>query len=170
MDRTLLYVKGKNEVANRAYGHAREKNSRAFKESDQSSTSATQGDGGVYSNLKDLAKWDDALRKHALLSAEEMKSAISAVVLADGSPTHWPNQPHGDNGTPGKPVSYGFGWFLDPYHEHQRMWHTGSTMGFYTVIERFPNEDLTVIILSNRTDWDREKLALHVADLFLSSR
>jgi hypothetical protein len=48
------------------------------------------------------------------------------------------------------------------------MWHTGSTMGFYAVIERFMDERLSVIILSNRTDWHREKVALQVADLFLS--
>jgi CubicO group peptidase (beta-lactamase class C family) len=170
MDRTLLYVKGKNEVANRAYGHTREKDSGAFKESDQSSTSATQGDGGVYSNLEDLAKWDDALQNHALLNAEEMKPAVAAVKLPDGSPTHWPGQPHGDNGTPGKPVSYGFGWFLDPYHGDQRMWHTGGTMGFGTVIQRFTNDGLTVIILCNRTDVDPEKLALQVADIFLPAK
>jgi CubicO group peptidase (beta-lactamase class C family) len=170
MDRTLLYVKGKNEVANRAYGHTREKDSRAFKESDQSSTSATQGDGGVYSNLGDLEKWDDALRNHPLLSEKEMQPALTPVKLADGSEPHWPSETNDDNLHPGKPVSYGFGWFLDPHEGHPRMWHTGSTMGFYTVIERFPNEDLTVIILSNRTDWDREKVALQVADIFLSAK
>jgi CubicO group peptidase (beta-lactamase class C family) len=170
MDRTLLYVKGKNEVANRAYGHTREKDSRAFKESDQSSTSATQGDGGVYSNLGDLEKWDDALRNHPLLSEKEMQPALTLVKLADGSEPHWPSETNDDNLHPGKPVSYGFGWFLDPHEGHPRMWHTGSTLGFYTVIERFPNEDLTVIILSNRTDWDREKVALQVADIFLSAK
>jgi hypothetical protein len=46
------------------------------------------------------------------------------------------------------------------------MWHTGSTMGFRTVIERFPGENLTVIVLSNRTDLDPEKLSLQAADLF----
>lgn len=170
MNHTLLYVKGKNEVANRAYGHTREKVSETFKETDQSPTSATQGDGGIYSNLEDLAKWDDALRNHTLLSAEEMQPAISVVKLADGSPTHWPDQPHGDNGTPGKPVSYGFGWFLDPYHGRQRMWHTGSTMGFGTVIERFAKDGLTIIVLCNRIGLDPEKLALQVADLYLPSR
>jgi len=166
MNHTLLYVKGKNEVANRAYGHTREKKSGAFKETDQSATSATQGDGGVYSNLEDLSQWDDALRNHTLLSEEEMKPALTEVRLADGSPTRWPEVPHGDNGTPAKPVSYGFGWFLDAYQGRQRMWHTGSTMGFGTVIERFVGENLTILILCNRTDLDPAKLALQAADLY----
>ena len=127
---------------------------------------ATLGDGGVYSNIEDLAKWDDALWNHTLLSEKEMQPALTPVKLNDGSEPHWPTQPNGDNLHPGKPVSYGFGWFLDPYNGQARMWHTGSTMGFRTVIERFPGENLTVIVLSNRTDLDPEKLSLQAADLF----
>lgn len=165
MNHTIVYQKGKNEVANRAFGHSQEND--LFKETDQSSTSATLGDGGIYSNLEDLAKWNDALRNHTLLSETEMQPALTPVKLHDGSAPHWPKEPNGDNLHPGKPVSYGFGWFLDPYSGQTRMWHTGSTMGFRTVIERFPGENLTIIVLSNRTDLDPEKLSLQAADLFL---
>jgi CubicO group peptidase (beta-lactamase class C family) len=166
MNHTIVFQKGKNEVANRAFGHSKE--SSAFKESDQSATSATLGDGGVYSNLEDLAKWDQALRNHTLLSEKEFQPALAPVKLIDGSEPHWPTEPNDDNLHPGKPVSYGFGWFLDPYQGRQRIWHTGSTMGFRTVIERFTEHDeLTVIILCNRTDLDAEKLALSVYLRFL---
>jgi CubicO group peptidase (beta-lactamase class C family) len=168
MNHTVVFQKGKNEVANRAFGHTKEKD--AFKETDQSSTSATLGDGGIYSNLEDLAKWDDALQNHTLLSEKEFQLAITPVKLNDSSDPHWPKEPNDDNLAPGKPVSYGFGWFLDPYEGRQRMWHSGSTVGFYTIIERFMDERLTVIILSNRTNWDREKLALQVADIFLGNK
>src|SRR5262249_12737429 len=70
----VVFQKGKNTVANRAYGHS--KNGDAFKETDQSSTSATLGDGGVYSSVDDLSKWDGALRNHTLLNEEEMKPAL----------------------------------------------------------------------------------------------
>src|SRR5580704_12483068 len=141
MDHTVVYQKGKNEVMNRAFGHSKEGD--ALKETDQSSTSATLGDGGVYSNLDDLAKWDDALRNHTLLSTEEMAPALVPAKLANGSPTYWPTTPNDDNLHPGKPVSYGFGGFLDPYEGIPRMWHTGSTMGFRTVIERFTTDNVT---------------------------
>ena len=167
MNHTIVYQKGKNEVANRAFGHSKEND--ALKETDQSSTSATLGDGGIYSNLEDLAKWDDALRNHTLLSEKEMQPALTPVKLNDGSEPHWPTEQNDDNLHPGKPVSYGFGWFLDPYNGHQRMWHTGSTMGFRTVIEHFLTNKLTIIILSNRTDVEPEKLSLQVADLLLST-
>ncbi len=164
MNHTVVYQKGKNEVVNRAYGHSKE--GVALRETDQSATSATLGDGGIYSNLEDLAKWDDALRNHPLLTEKEMRPALTPAKLNDGSAPHWPSEPSDDNLHPGRPVSYGFGWFLDPYQGRQRMWHTGSTMGFRTVIERFTEGNgLTVNILCNRTDLEPEKLALQVAEL-----
>jgi CubicO group peptidase (beta-lactamase class C family) len=165
MDHTIVYQKGSNRVANRAFGHSKDGDS--FKETDQSATSATLGDGGIYSNLEDLAKWDDGLRKDTLLSAGEMALALVPAKLADGKATLWPEEASDDNLHPGKPVSYGFGWFLDPYHGHPRMWHTGSTTGFRTVIERFTAGHLTIIILSNRSDLDPQALALEIADLYL---
>jgi CubicO group peptidase (beta-lactamase class C family) len=168
MSHTIVYEKGNNEVSNRTFGHS--KKDGKLEETDQSSTSATLGDGGIYSNLEDLAKWDDALRNFTLLKEKEMLPAIYPWKLNDGSAPHWPTEPNDDNLHPGKPVSYGFGWFLDPYEGHERMWHTGSTMGFRTVIERFRKENLTIIILTNRTDLDPEKLSLQVADLFLSEK
>ena len=166
MDHSIVYQKGKNELTNRAYGHSKEGD--ALKETDQSSTSATLGDGGVYSNLEDLAKWDDALRNSTLLSAEEMAPALVPAKLANGKPTVWPIAPNDDNLHPGKPVSYGFGWFLDPYWGIPRMWHAGSTMGFRSVIERFTANHLTIIILCNRTDLNPEALAGKTAELYLN--
>jgi CubicO group peptidase (beta-lactamase class C family) len=131
---------------------------------DQSPTSATLGDGGIYSNLTDLAGWDSALENQVLLSESEMQAAWTPAKLDNGSKP----QSRGDEMVEaGKPVSYGFGWFLDPYQGHARMWHTGSTLGFGTVIERFTREKLTIIILCNRTDLDPGKLALQTADILL---
>jgi CubicO group peptidase (beta-lactamase class C family) len=169
MNHTIAFQKGKNEAVDRAFGHSKEGD--AFKETDQSATSATLGDGGIYSNLEDLTKWDDALRNHTLLSEKEFQPASTPVKLADGSEPHWPKEPNDDNLHPGKPVVYGFGWFLDPYQGRQRMWHTGTTVGFRTVVERFTDGDgLTVITLCNRTDLEPEKLALQVADIFFSTK
>lgn len=161
MNDTLVYIKGGSGVPNRAFGHT--KQAGAFLETDQSSTSATQGDGGVYSNLEDLAKWDQALADHTLLGEVDMDPALTAVRLGDGSETRWPSTPGDDNLNPGKPVAYGFGWFLDPHEGRTRMWHSGSTRGFSTVIERFTAEKLTIIVLCNRTDLDASRLALQAA-------
>jgi hypothetical protein len=50
-----------------------------------------------------------------------------------------------------------------------RMWHTGTTTGFRTVIERFPGQNATIVILSNRTDLDVAALALRATDRILSN-
>jgi CubicO group peptidase (beta-lactamase class C family) len=192
MNNTIAYVKGKNEITNRAYGHTKEGN--AWKQTDQSSTSATLGDGGIYSSLEDLAKWDEALRTNKLLSKEEMRAALTPVTLrvtsVDGDTQ--PRWPANSDRPEGIPVSYGFGWFLDPYRGRARMWHYGETMGFRSYIVRFaanqpatdqvvadrathtananvndPLAGVTIIVLCNRTDISPESLALQIADLFL---
>lgn len=156
MSRTVAYEKGKNEVANRAYGNTREGGT--WSQMDQSSTSAVLGDGGVYSSLDDLAKWDQALAQHKLLSQAEMKQAITPVKIEDGSV----REPDGTS------AAYGFGWFLNPYDHHPRMWHYGETVGFRTTIQRFVEPKLTIIVLCNRDDIVPANLALKIADLFLS--
>jgi CubicO group peptidase (beta-lactamase class C family) len=163
MNGTILYQNGKNEVTNRAFGHTRE--GQTWKQTDQSATSATLGDGGVYSSVADLAKWDDALARHTLLSEAETQAALTPVKLADDSQPKWPANADRPEGTP---ASYGFGWFLDPYRGHARMWHYGDTRGFHTYIERFGADHLTIVVLCNRTDLDAESLAAKVADLFLA--
>jgi len=142
MTHTLAFVNGRNTVPQRAYGHTRF--GEQFRETDQSPTSATLGDGGVYSNLEDLAKWDDALRQYTLLGEDEMRAALTPA-------SH----------------SYGFGWYLDPLGTHRRMWHTGETEGFRTAIERFYDDHLTVIVLANRTDFDAGNLAVRTARVLL---
>ena len=157
MSTTIAYEKGKGEVRNRAYGHTPAGG--VFRQTDQSSTSATLGDGGVYTSLADLAHWDAALREHTLLSEKEMAPALVAA-----RPTAAAAEENGH------PVSYGFGWFLDPYNGHTRMWHYGETVGFRTSIQRFPEDHLTVVVLCNRADFSAPDLALKVADLYLKSR
>ncbi len=166
MTHSVAYQNGKNEIGQRAYGNSKENGK--WVETDQSATSATLGDGGVYSNLTDMSKWDEALQKRMLLSEEEMAPARMPAKLSDGSEPHWPLEEDGDNLAPGKPVSYGFGWFLDPLNGHPRMWHTGTTMGFHNVIQRFTKDGLTIVILSNRPDLEAKVLSDKMAGLLLS--
>ena len=156
MTNTVAYERGKNDVPDRAYGHTRE--SGRWSETDQSPTSATLGDGGVYSSLADLAKWDEALRRHTLLSETEMRPALIPVQV----PAEPPTEPDGTA------AAYGFGWFLNPWKGHARMWHYGETVGFRTAVERFTADGLTVIVLCNRADLDAAALALKTADIYLA--
>lgn len=155
MSGTVAHVRGKNTVSERAYGHGRAQG--RWRETDQSPTSATMGDGGIYSSLSDLGRWDDALKRETLFSADEMRSALEPVQVAGTRPVE----------PDGTPASYGFGWFLNPWKGHTRMWHYGETRGFRTAIERFPREGITVVVLANRSDLDAAELALRTAEIFL---
>jgi CubicO group peptidase (beta-lactamase class C family) len=167
MNHTVAFVNGTNQVPDRAYGYSREGD--RFVQTDQSATSATLGDGGVYSNLEDLSKWDDALALHKLLTASEMQPALTVVRLPDGSIPRWASDPGDADPQAGKPVLYGFGWFLDDYRGERRMWHYGETTGFRSAIERFTTDTLTIVILCNRSDLNPETLALRVADLYFNT-
>jgi CubicO group peptidase (beta-lactamase class C family) len=156
MKDTIAFVKGKNTVPNRAFGYS--KQGSGWQETDQDSTSATLGDGGVYSSLNDLAKWDAALTNHTLLSAKAMQPALTPVVVPNGGPV----------GPDNEPAAYGFGWFLNPYKGHRRMWHYGETIGFRTSIQRFTRDHLTIIILCNRSDLNPGALGERVASLFFA--
>lgn len=61
MNGTVLGTRG---VANRAYGYTFENG--AWVRRDQSVTSATRGDGGIYSSIDDLQKWDASLANRKL--------------------------------------------------------------------------------------------------------
>ena len=155
MTNTVAYVRGRYQVSNRAFGHSFEEGK--WKQTDQSPTSATLGDGGIYSSLEDLAKWDRGLRENRLLSEREMKAALTPVKVPEGQATE----------PDGSPAAYGFGWFLNPYKGNKRMWHYGETIGFRTAIQRFERDDLTIVILCNRADLNPTVLALQVADELL---
>lgn len=66
---------------------------------------------------------------------------------------------------PGIP-NIGFGWLIDEYKGYSRFYHTGSTRGFRSVIQRFPEEEFTILILTNRND-DVVDLADKLAVLYL---
>ncbi len=155
MTQTVAYVRGKNEVPNRAFGHS--KKDGRWVETDQSPTSATLGDGGVYSSVEDLAKWDKAWQAGGLLREAEINLALTPV----STPGQGPMEPDGT------PAAYGFGWFLNPWKGQRRVWHYGETRGFRTALHRFPDKRLTIIILANRSDLDASSLCLRLAALFL---
>lgn len=148
MDGTVAYENGINTVAHRAYGYTR--SGSGFRRTDQSMTSAVLGDGGVYTSTVDWLKWDDALYTEQLVSQATLTDAFTSGRLTNGQTT-----------------GYGFGWQVGTYRGHRRASHTGSTIGFRTAVQRFPEQRLTVLVMINRantTPWD---IAERIADLYL---
>ena len=144
MSHSLAYVRDGPAVANRAYGYTETKT--GWRRTDQSLTSAVLGDGGVYSSIDDLARWDQALYDNRLLSDASRRLAFTPWTKTDDAQ-----------------VDYGFGWRITG----ETLWHSGESIGFRNVIVRYPNQHLTVIILTNRNDPEPYRMALAVARHFM---
>ena len=142
MVNTVAHQEDVSTVSSRAYGYHVTGDGVEF--SDQSPWSAVLGDGGIYTSVVDLSLWDAALYGSELVSEELMQQALTPFL-----------------------EDYGFGWRIDEFKGHRRMHHSGSTVGFRNFIQRFPDERLTVIALTNRRDPEVDPLAEKVADLFL---
>nr|WP_235499716.1 serine hydrolase domain-containing protein [Stenotrophomonas acidaminiphila] len=141
MTATFAHQDGVDEVPDRAYGYSQIDGH--WQRTDQSTTSAVLGDGGIYSSIDDLAKWDTALYDERLLRRASLQQAFSAATA-----TPEPDVPH-----------YGFGWRING----DALWHSGESIGFRNVIVRYPKQKLTVVVLSNRNDPEPYALALQIA-------
>lgn len=64
-------------------------------------------------------------------------------------------------------VHYGYGLGLDKRGTHQLISHTGGWAGYRTVITNYPEVDLSIIILANRSDFNPSNYAHQIADLFI---
>jgi CubicO group peptidase (beta-lactamase class C family) len=146
MTGTLAYVQGGPEIAHRAFGYSLVDGQ--WQRTDQSSTSAVLGDGGIYSSIDDLARWDAALYDNRLLTEASRKLAFS---------------PHNEVTGEGYLAHYGFGWRITG----DTLWHSGETIGFRNVIVRWPKQHLTVVLLSNRNDPEPYQTALAIGALFV---
>jgi CubicO group peptidase (beta-lactamase class C family) len=142
MHNTVAFQEGISEVRHRALGYTVNEDGVSY--SDQSAFSAVLGDGGIYSSLNDLYKWDQSLYDNKLLSAATKELA-------------W---------TPGI-NHYGFGWWIDTLDGAKRYHHYGSSSGFRNFIQRFPEHKLTIIVLTNRAEPAVQPLGETVARLYL---
>lgn len=132
MNNSTEYVEGEN-IPDRAYGYHR--NNNAYHFADQSVTSATKGDGGVYTSLKDYQKWNNALSENQLLPKVLVDSIFTGHVTVK-------------NG-----VKYGFGWFIGKEMDGTTcVFHSGESTGFHNIVYRNPQKHLLIVIFSNRDD------------------
>jgi CubicO group peptidase (beta-lactamase class C family) len=108
------------------------------------------GGGGVRSTVLDLAKWDAALYTEQLLKRETLEQMWSPVRLNNGT-TH----------------DYGFGWEVGQTAKHRRIWHAGRWLGFSSQIDRYVDDQLTVVVLCNQDGASVAKIARAVAGVYL---
>ena len=118
------------------YDNSRQKTSRAIGYNRFGDVSdydlLTYGEGGIYSTVADLFKWDQALYTERLVKRSTLDEGFTRGKLNDGSS-----------------ANYGFGWVIDEHSGETIYGHAGRYGGFNTYIKRFPNEHTTIIFLTN---------------------
>ena len=137
-------------VPNRASGYEWQNNS--FENRSVLTPFVAFSAGALLSNVEDLARWDASLYSEKLLK----KSSLDQMWTANTA-----------KGRAAAPFGYGFGWFIDSYHGHHIVQHSGGTMGFSSVIYRFVDDRFTVIILTNHTDRIVDQMAIDIAGIYL---
>lgn len=145
MSGTLAHIREENTVMNRAYGYTWWDNH--WERRDQSSTSAVLGDGGIYSNVLDLFKWDQALYTDRILPSHLIEEAFAYNQLTNGDT-----------------IPYGYGWHLKQNDRgEQVVYHTGSSTSFRNILYRIPSKRFSIILLTNRNQ-PREEDMLTLAE------
>ncbi len=137
---TVAHREGVSKVAHRAFGYTAVDG--IWQRTDQGPTTAVLGDGGIYSSIDDLAKWDAALYDDRLLPAQAREQAFAPAMPTDDPA-----------------VQYGFGWRITG----TALWHSGESLGFRNAIARFPRRRLAVVVLTNRNDGEPYRIALALA-------
>jgi CubicO group peptidase (beta-lactamase class C family) len=108
--------------------------------------------GGVLSTAADMARWNIALTTGALVKPATMDLMTTPIRFNDGSS-----------------FSGGIAWFLDEFRGHHMMLHNGSTVaGYSSVIYRYLDDDLSVVVLFNVDRWNAVNvLATNVASFYV---
>ena len=94
-------------------------------------SSWASGAGALYSSTQDLYRWDRALVGDQLLNDASREAMF----------TPWVEM--------GQGYAYGYGWELGQMAGQPSQTHAGNIFGFASFIARFPDEDATIILLSN---------------------
>jgi D-alanyl-D-alanine carboxypeptidase len=114
---------------------------------------ALRPSGAFLSTVRDLARWDAALRTDKVLTAATRRQMWTPITLNDG--TTYP---------------YGFGWMMATVRGHRLIHHPGGMPGFRSDIARFVDDDVTVIVLMNLDDVDISSIIDGLAAVYLPAR
>jgi len=91
-----------------------------------------RANGGLLTTTNDLLKWHDALAGVDMLSANSIEQLQSRHVPINNLDE-----------------SYGYGWFIADTPVGELFYHLGSNDHHFAAIQRYIEEDLVVIMLSN---------------------
>jgi len=127
-------ISDRDIIPNRAAGYEIDSNDELKNQEWVSPTFNSTADGTLYFNVLDLAKWDEALYGTKLLKQSSLDRIWTVYPLNDGKPNL---------------AGYGFAWSIGEQDGHKRIEHGGAWQGFTCDISRYPDDSLTVVVLTN---------------------
>nr|WP_321233465.1 serine hydrolase [uncultured Psychroserpens sp.] len=138
MTNTSLYkyqVDADANMPNRVFGHRLSLNQKDYIADDYHNLNGVRGDGGIYSTVDDLYRWNMALVNYGIISKDYLDEAWISGKTNDG-----------------KDTGYGFGWFLDyDPGEPKVVNHSGGWVGFVTFLHNEVDAKSGFIILTNNS-------------------
>jgi CubicO group peptidase (beta-lactamase class C family) len=150
MKYTVVYDERKPHIPKPAISYARE--GAGFRDIDYTPLNLIVGDEGVFSNIDDMFRWEEAFFGGRIVPQRVLDEALRPATLPGGGQT-----------------TYGFGWGLGDLDGHSRISHGGAWVGFRTDISRFPKDRLCVIVLSNFADINAAEFSTKVAEIYLGA-
>jgi len=147
MKNTIVFERMEQIIPNRVFGWRRQTEDSTWIR-DVRNYPIIYGASNIFSTIDDLARWHQSLQAAKLVSATSHKLAFESGKLDSGDTT-----------------GYGFGWAVEP--DGNIVWHTGMWAGTSTYICRYLKEGLAVIILSNISNFDADRLGDEILYLFL---
>jgi CubicO group peptidase (beta-lactamase class C family) len=106
--------------------------------------------GGLLTSVRDLEKFDLALKSSILMSASEVVDAWTAPKNADGLP-----------------LPHGIGWFVQTYNGEPIVWQFGESATSSSMIITAPRRGVTLILIANSPGLARS-LSLAAGDVTVS--
>jgi CubicO group peptidase (beta-lactamase class C family) len=110
------------------------------------------GAGSIRSTAADLAKWNAALFGGKVLKATSLAAMLTPGRLNDGETSGVAiAKMMKAAGAPGADAKqeYGYALFVSQEDGHRKISHGGGIYGFNAALSEFPNDRVTVAVLSN---------------------
>ncbi|MEJ2635254.1 MAG: serine hydrolase, partial [Calditrichia bacterium] len=96
------------------------------------------GAGALYSTVEDLHKWNEAVFNGKILGESSLRAAFTPALLSNGTLP----QTLASGG-------YGYGWGIGEVRGLKEISHGGGLHGFISQLSRYPEQNLTVVVLTN---------------------
>tara|TARA_Y100000741_G_scaffold113172_1_gene84917 strand:+ start:328 stop:1338 length:1011 start_codon:yes stop_codon:yes gene_type:complete len=135
MNNTLLYSYKEgydSDMPNRVFGYSLNEDKDGYEINDYHIVNDVRGDGGIYSTINDLFKWNMALLDYKVVPKKLLDEAWRVGTLNNG-----------------EDFGYGYGWVIGDSSKPKSVFHSGGWVGFVTYLYNEIDTKSGYVILTN---------------------